>query len=297
MRRIGTEGEGHAVRIVVTGASGYIGQAVQVALLAAGHEVVAVSRRGQAVPGAAGHALDVMRDPLDAVLAGAEAVIHLIGIIREDPAHGVTFKALHVTAAQRMAEAARRAQIARYVHMSALGATSPGASRYFASKWEAEAVVREIVPTATIVRPSLVFGGGADFFKTLGGLVRNPVVPVPGDGRTRFDPLYRGDLATTLASMPMDPDAAGEAFEMGGPRRLTLDGMVDWMGSLRGRRTPLPKLHLPTAALRPLVRWGERLPGFPLTPDQLAMLSVDNITDDVRWHRWVPEPTAPGTDV
>jgi uncharacterized protein YbjT (DUF2867 family) len=285
------------MRIVVTGASGYVGRAVQEALLERGHEVTAVSRHGAALSGARGVAADILRDSLRPLLTGQDAVVHLVGIIREDPANGVTFSALHVTATERVLEASCAAGVSRYVHMSALGASASGVSRYFETKRQAEELVRRMMPDAVIVRPSLVFGGGAEFFQTLANLTRNPVVPVPGDGRTRFDPVYRGDLATVLAAMTEDPAAAGETFEIGGPVRMTLDEMVDWVARIRGRAVPVPKMHMPTALLRPLAALGEKWRGFPVTTDQLAMLNVDNITDDRRWHRWVPKPTPPGNDV
>jgi uncharacterized protein YbjT (DUF2867 family) len=285
------------MRITVTGASGYVGRAVQGALLERGHEVIAVSRHGAAVEGAHGVAADVLRDPLRPLLVGQDAVIHLVGIIREDPSKGVTFPALHVTATERVLEACLAEGVSRYVHMSALGAAGSGVSRYFETKRRAEEVVRRLMPDAVIVRPSLVFGGGAEFFRTLANLARNPVVPVPGDGHTRFDPVFRGDLATALAAMAEDPEAAGATFEIGGPKRMTLDEMIDWVARLNGRPVPVPKMHVPTALMRPLVGIGERWRGFPVTTDQLAMLNVDNITDDRRWQRWVPTPTPPGHDV
>ena len=286
------------MRFVVVGASGYVGEAVQGAIRAQGHSVVAVSRHGRAAAGADGVALNVQRDPVGSLLDGVDGVLNLVGIIRETPGEGITYQALHVDATAKLVEAAVQAGTPRYVQMSALGVSPRGGSRYFETKWDAEQLVRERLPHAVVVRPSLVFGGHADFFATLAGLAKNPVVPVPGDGHALFDPVFRGNLATVLASLLSAgaQDVAGQVYEIGGPVRMTLDAMIDWVAEVAGRRPPVPKLHIPLGIMRPLVSVGERVPAFPLTTDQLRMLNVPNITDDTRWHTWVPEPTRPGRD-
>jgi len=293
-------GEGLAVRYLIVGGSGYIGTAVQQVLLKRGDEVLVVSRGGRALPGAVGVARDLVRDDVTDLMREIDGVLNLVGIIREQPASGITYQALHVQVTKQVGNAALAAGVPRFVQMSALGASAAGGSRYFETKWQAEAWLRERWPTATIVRPSLVFGGHAEFFATLAGLVRQPVVPVPGDGHALFDPVYLSDVATLLAALltasPDDQDVRGQVYEVGGPVRMSLDGLIDWMADALGRASPVPKVHIPMRLMRSMVRVGEHMPAFPVTSDQLRMLTIANITDDVRWHRWVPNPTPPGHD-
>lgn len=294
---MGCEGGDGAVRVVVAGASGYIGTAVQVALMAAGHDVVAVSRRGAAIAGAVGVARDLGADAVTSLMEGSDAVINLVGIIRELPQRQVTFHRVHVELTRNVLRAAEQAGVPRYVQMSALGVGPRAQSRYFQSKWEAEQWVRDHAPDATVVRPSLVFGGGADFFATLKQLAVNPIVPVPGRGTALFDPVFRGDLAQAIVGMIEDEASKRQIYEIGGPKRFSLDALVDLAAQSAGRRTPVPKMHLSVNLLRPLVGVGERWQRFPLTLDQLAMLNQPNITDDHRWRRWVPNPKAPEQDL
>jgi uncharacterized protein YbjT (DUF2867 family) len=285
------------VRVLVTGASGYVGSAVQQACLRAGYEVRALSRSGRAEPGAIGVSHDILSGGLEPFLAGVDAVIHLVGIIREVPTQGITFERLHVEASRTVAEASAATGVPLFVQMSALGTGPRSVSRYFATKYRAEEIIRDRLPMAVIVRPSLVFGGGAPFFATLRQLARQPVVPVPGPGTSLFDPLYRKDLAQVLAAVIQDPDAQGTTLELGGPRRFSLDGLIDLAAEANGRALPVPKMHVPLGFLRPVVAALDGLPAFPLTRDQLAMLNQPNITEDQRWHRYVATPVAPAGDL
>ncbi len=281
---------GDTMKVVVTGASGYVGTAVLQQLAASGHQIKAIARhRNPEAPAEARWVLGDIRD-MDLVepFKGADAVIHLIGIIREIRGERVTFELMHVGATQRVLAAMQVAGVGRLVHMSALGTRAHAESQYHRTKWEAEKLVAASDVYATIVRPSLMFGGHPPFFELLARLTRLPSVPVPGDGRTLFQPVARRDVADLMVRVLDDSAAFGLTMELGGPDRLTLNELFDFMAR-RGGRTKPAKLHLPLGLVGAAARLSAVLP-IPITPDQLAMLTEPNITDDTRWHRWVAAP-------
>lgn len=281
------------MRYLVAGASGYLGRAVQAALLAAGHSVVAVSRRGEACPGAEGVAQDLAAGAIEPLLRSVDGVVNLVGILRERSAAGETFDRIHVGVARRLAEAAGAAGVRRFVHLSSLAAHRGARGAYFDSKRQAEQAVVRAMPGATVVRASLVLGPGAGLARGLDRLAALPIVPLPGTGHALFDPVHRNDLGATLASLAADAAAAPAWLEVGGPRRVSLDDMVDQFAAARGRRVPVPKWHVPVAPLRLLAAAGALWPQMPITAEQLEMLVTPNTTDDQRWHQWVPRPAEP----
>ncbi len=282
---------GNVMKVVVTGASGYVGAAVLERLAVSGHQIKAIARhRNAEAPGDTHWVLGDVRD-MDLVepLKGADAVIHLIGIIREIPRDRVTFELMHVGTTQRVLAAMAASGVGRLVHMSALGTRAHAVSTYHRTKWEAEQLVAASHLDATIVRPSLMFGGHPPFFDLLGQLSRLPGVPVPGDGKTLFQPVSRQDVAELMVRILEDSASFGLTLEMGGPDRLTLNELFDFMARRNGRVSKPPKLHVPLGLVGMAARLSSVLP-IPITPDQLAMLTEPNTTDDTRWHHWVAEP-------
>jgi len=291
------------VKVLLTGATGFVGGHTLAALAARGHEVTCLVRAPSAdrLKASARQVIgDVLGDMLGDVLgdapggvpgdatrprglaeamAGMHAVVHLVGIIRELPAKGVTFERLHVEATRNVILAAREAGVRRIVHMSANGARPEAPSRYHRTKWAAEELVRGSGLAYTIFRPSIIFGPGDSFVSLLAGILRRaPVVPVVGDGRYQLQPVAVATVAAGF-SLALEKEAAlARSFEVGGPDRLTYDAVLDTVAEALGRRPPL-KLHLPVAPLRLLARALSRFPWFPLTPDQITMLLAGNTCD------------------
>jgi len=237
--------------VTVFGGSGFIGTQIVRALARRGARIRVAVRQphlahAMRLMGDVGQVEVVQANIRDAgsvirAVQGADAVINLVGLLYETGRQ--TFQAVHVDAARTIAQAAADAG-ARLVQMSALGADPASASRYARSKAEGEAVVRKILPSAVILRPSIVFGPGDDFFNKFGEMaVVSPFLPLIGGGRTRFQPVYVGDVARAAATVALDPQHAGRTFELGGPGTFTFREILDLIQKETGRRrlyAPLP---------------------------------------------------------
>lgn len=272
-------------RVFVTGATGFVGRAVVQALRAHGHTVRCLVRRGSerdlrglgAIERVEGDVL--VRPGLEEDMAGCQAVIHLVGIIREQPSRGVTFAQVHTQGTNNVLAAAAAAGVRRFLHMSALGARPNARSRYHRTKWAAEEAVRASGLRWTIFRPSIIYGRGDQFITMLAYFVRRyPMTPVIGSGRQRLQPVPVEDVAEGFARGLVTGAAEKQTYEVGGPDTVTMIELLDVIGAAVGRRR-VRKLHMPLGLMRPLTRLLHRLPGFPVTPDQLLMLEEDNAGD------------------
>ncbi len=272
-------------RVFVTGGTGFVGRAVVQALARHGHQVRCLVRPGSggrldalsAVEPVTGDVLD--STGLASLVAGCEAVVHLVGIIREHPGRGITFERLHVDATRNVLAAAAAAGARRYVHMSALGTRADARARYHRTKWAAEQAVRESGLAWTIVRPSIIYGRGDGFVTMLARLVRwLPVVPVIGSGTSRLQPVPVEQVAEAFARAVVMPEAEKQTYEAGGPDRVTMPELLRLIASALGR-PGVRTIHVPLGLVRPLAGALHRLPGFPVTPDQLLMLEEDNVCD------------------
>ena len=272
-------------RVFVTGATGFVGRAVVQALRAEGCVVRCLVRRGSerdlvglgAIERVEG---DVMaRRTLEEGVHGCHAVVHLVGIIREHPSVGVTFEGVHTRGTINVLEAATGAGASRFLHMSALG-TRPGArSRYHTSKWAAEEAVRSSPLPWTIFRPSVIYGRGDQFVTMLARMIeRSPVVPVIGSGRQQLQPVPVEQVAQAFARALALDGTVKQTYDVAGPEAVTLVELLDRIGMAMARRR-VRKLHVPLAFVRPAARALHRVPGFPLTPDQLLMLEENNTCD------------------
>lgn len=272
--------------MVLTGATGFIGQRVLATLLGRGFQVVAVARSRPAAPppkGVIQVAADITGDAWLRWCEGCWAVVHLVGIIREDPAAGVTFDRMHRLATERVVAACHQLGIRRIVHMSALGARDSAPTAYHRTKAQGEALVQVSGLAWTIVRPSVVFGPGDGFTTTLvTALRRFPIFPIFGDGSYRLQPVAVEEVAEVLVGALDEPRSEGRIIELGGPEALAYTEVLRRLSAAIGKRPLMPRLPLPLS--RFLVRLLERLPGAPITSDQLAML-VEGSTCDTALSR------------
>jgi len=269
-------------RVFVTGGTGFVGRAVIQALRAEGCAVRCLVRRGSepdlhglgAIERIEG---DVMsRQSLDHAMDGCDAVIHLVGIIREHPAIGVTFERVHTQGTINVLEAAAAVGARRYVHMSALGTRSGARSRYHQTKWAAEEAVRASPVPWTIFRPSIIYGRGDGFVSVLARVLqRLPVVPLIGAGRQRLQPVPVAHVAQGFVRALSVDASVKHTYDVGGPEPVTMVDLIDRVAAAMGRRRPI-KAHVPLGLVRTVTRALYRFSDYPLTPDQLLMLEEEN---------------------
>lgn len=285
--------------ILVTGATGFIGGHAIRRLLSDGHPVRALVRRGSPHEYLAKRGVEIaigdVTEPetLHAAAAGAQQVVHLVGLLQEPP--GVTFERVVAEGTRSLVEAAAAAGVKRFVYLSAIGTGPDAASRYHRTKWHAEEAVRGGPFEHVILRPSLVVGPGDDFVCKFARLP----LPLPGGGTTRFQPIWIDDLLSLLAaSLTTDsPAIVNQTLEVAGPDALTLRQICDAIDASRGRSALVSRLRHPSipfwfAALQaalfdglmkqPLAKIG-LLP--PITRDQITMMADDNVCDTAPMHR------------
>ena len=298
-RRPDGDGEGRPTTILVTGGTGFIGSRL-VARLAQEGKAVRVAARGvrsSALPdGVEAVTADVVTgDGMEQALQGVEQVAHLVAIIVERGP--LTFDAVIRGGTERLVEAARAAGVRKIVYVSAIGADPDRRFPYWAAKWGAEQAVIGSGLTYTILRPSIVFGPNDDFFNRLAALVRwNPIVPIAGDGKTRFQPIWVEDLVTCIIACLEEDTHDGQIIEVGGPDHLTYEAMLDTVRRELGARRL--RVHVPLSMVRLVAGAMEALLPHPLvTRQQLAMLAKDNATESdavLRQFGFTPKRLAEG---
>ena len=270
--------------VTVFGGSGFVGRHTVRALAKAGWRIrVCVREPNQAfflrpfgtVGQIAPFKCDVTdADQVAAASAGGDAVINLTGIL--SPGGGQGFDDVHVDGAKNIAEAAAQAGVKCLVHVSAIGADSESESGYAQSKAAGEAQVRATFPAATILRPSIVFGPEDDFFNRFAGLARFlPALPLIGGGKTRFQPVFVGDVAAAITTALTSEAARGKTYELGGPMTYSFKELLQIILRETGRRRALVPVPFGIALFKSY--FLQLLPGALLTPDQVKLLRHDNV--------------------
>lgn len=271
--------------VAVFGGSGFLGRYVVRALAQQGYRIrVAVRRPNLAnflTPmGQVGQIQLVKANVLDPaqiapVVSGAEAVVNLVGILKQTGRQ--RFVRLHRDAAAEVAKAAMRTDAATFVHVSALGATPSSSSLYARTKAEGEQRVRETFPAATVFRPSLLFGPEDNFFNRFAGLARYlPFLPLIGGGATRFQPVYVGDAAAAIARAVSDPaDTRGRSYELAGPTVYSFKHLMELILRETCRERALLPIPFPVASAAASL--ASLTPFAPLTPDQVRLLRSDSV--------------------
>jgi NADH dehydrogenase len=271
--------------VLVTGGTGFVGPYVVHALRARETPVRALVRdparatrlTAWGVELAAGDVTDPAS--LRAACEGVDAVVHLVAIIRGRPAD---FERVMAQGTRNVVAAAQDAGVRRFVLASALGfdERSKDAVPYYAAKWEMEQAVRESGLEHVIFRPSFVFGRDGGVLPTFVRLARYaPVTPIIGPGSRRLQPIWVEDLAEYYALAVTEQAAANRTFELGGPEAVSWNEFWERLKRVLGVRRP--SVHVPFGAMRLQATLTERLPGAPVTRDQLTMLELsDSVVTD-----------------
>jgi NADH dehydrogenase len=202
-------------------------------------------------------------------------VINLVGILR--PSGRQRFESIQTNAPGEIARAAKAEGAAAFVHVSALGVAANSPSTYAKTKALGERRMREIFPSATIFRPSILFGAEDNFFNRFAAMARlSPFIPLIGGGKTKFQPVYVGDVAAAIALAVMSPErTSGRTFELGGPTVFTFKELMEIVLRETCRHRLLLPVPFGLASLGAM--FANLTPWPPLTPDQVRLLKSDNV--------------------
>lgn len=269
--------------VTIFGGTGFIGRHTVRRLAKAGYTVKVATRApesayflrpcgtvGQIVPFAVDYGDE---KSVAAAVAEADSVINCVGILCEKRSQ--SFEKIHVGLARNIAAACRDAGTKHLVHISALG-IAKGTSKYAASKRAGEEAVRNAFPAATILRPSVVFGPEDQFFNKFAALASVlPALPLIGGGKTKFQPVYVGDVAAAVMAVLASPSAAGKTYELGGPE--TIDFREVYKRLFACTLRPRPLISLPWSVAKIKASFLGLLPHPPLTRDQVESLKTDSV--------------------
>jgi NADH dehydrogenase len=271
--------------VTLFGGGGFLGRYAAQALFATGARVRIAERHPRSAYflkplGTVGQAQFVAcdvrdRDRVRAAVEGSDAVVNLVGTLQGD------FDGLHVDGARNIADAAHEAGAQALVHVSALGCEANSESAYYRTKAEGEAAVRSAFPSATIMRPSILFGREDNFVNRFAALARiAPVLPVIRGG-TKFQPVFAADVGRAIAAAALDVHAhGGKTYELVGPQVMTMREIMEFACRSTGRDRTL--VDVPDAAAAALARLTGWAPGAPITWQQWLMLQADNVASGDR---------------
>jgi NADH dehydrogenase len=281
--------------VTIIGGTGFVGRYVVKLLANAGYTLRVISRNPNSAlhlktSGAVGQIVLEQGDltnpqTLVGKIEGSYAVVNLAGILFQGGAQ--TFASVHTHGTEKLAQMAKAAGVKRFIHISALGVDKASGSQYARSKVLGEKAVLDAFPEATILRPSVIFGPEDNFinmFASLAGL--SCALPLIGGGKTKFQPVYVGDVAKAVENALSRSDAMGQTYELGGPEVMTFKQILQFILKTLGIKRCLitvPFSIAPAAALGAELL-GKLIHPPLLTRDQVKLLKHDNIVSTNSLH-------------
>ncbi len=269
--------------IFIAGATGFVGGHLVDDLLSRGHKVRCLVRADKKASPLSAKGAEVIRgditspETISGMLGPDDLVVHLVGIIEERG--NATFRSVHVEGTANLVSEARRAGVKHFFYQSALGAAKGSWSGYLNTKAEAEEIVKQSGLKYTIFRPSLIIGPWDGFTKKVLDMIKlSPVVPIPGSGSAKFQPVYIKDWLRCINMVIDNPARFLNTFDIGGPEHLTYREILEAFAKSAGREKSV--INIPMGLMKiSTVFLGAVLSSPPVTLDQLRLLESDNICD------------------
>ena len=272
--------------VTIFGGSGFVGSYIAAALAKAGYRVQIISRtpeRGSWVKTTAAAGEVVLRQgnirdeaSLRSLIRGSDVVVNAIGILYQSGKQ--TFSNVHVLGAEQLAKAAKAEKVSQFIQLSALGVDKAVSSLYARSKLQGEKAVTAAFPGATILRPSVVFGAEDAFLNKFARFAQlSPVLPLIGGGKTKFQPVYVGDIAEAVVAIVGKPEAQGKTYQLGGPRTYSFKEILQFILHVIDRKNFLLPIPFFLAKIKGAIL--QLLPMPLLTLDQVRLLQYDNVVE------------------
>jgi len=281
----------YAMKVFLTGATGYVGRQVVRDLVRAGHGVVALVRKGseKKLPEGIAARIELVGGDIQKpesyrdALRSCDAVINLPGLLREFPNKGITFESVHFLGTKNLVDEAQKSRSPRFIQMSALGVRKGASPKYQETKFRAEEYVRGSGLRWTIFRPSLMFGnekeGVANFISVVRDLLNMLpfVVPVLGDGKYLLQPVSLQNVSEGFVKALAKEGSVGRVYDVAGPDRFTYNALLDIVADAVGVHKI--KFHQPIVVMKMMASMLGGFASFPVSLDQITMLEEGNISD------------------
>jgi len=283
------------VKVSLIGGTGFVGSYIVDRLVESGHTPRLLVRPGSASRVEQSESCELVSGDVDdpnavaECLAGADAVVYLIGILREFPERRISFDGVQFRGVQRVIAVAQEGRVRRFLLMSANGVRA-GGTPYQSTKYMAEEAVRSSGLDWTIFRPSVIFGdprGRMEFCTQLRREIIDSPLPAPlfyggllpfGAGTFELSPVHVADVADAFVRALEMPETVGHSFQLCGPDRLTWKRILTTIASAVGKTKPM--LPAPAILIKAVASLLDRRPWFPITRDQIAMLLEGNVCDE-----------------